>query len=74
MGYLRQWLTALISLEGVVWKIEYRNVVSLIIYKVKLMEQDVRLSCVWRSCRLKRIFYEAEIKKETEVSFMFIHQ
>lgn len=45
MGYLRQWLTALISLEGVVWKIEYRNVVSLIIYKVKLMEQDVRLSC-----------------------------
>lgn len=24
---------------------EYRNVVSLIIYKVKLMEQDVHLSC-----------------------------
>lgn len=74
MGYLRHWFTALISLERDVWKIEYRNVVSLIIYKVKLMKQDVHLSCVWRSCRLKRTFYEAEMKKETEVSFMFIHQ
>lgn len=74
MGYQCCWLTALISIERVVWKIEYRSVESLIIYKVKLMKQDMRLSCVWTSYKVKRTFYEAEMKKETEVSFMFIHQ
>ena len=46
----------------------------LLLYKVKLMKQDVRLSCVWTSYRQRSNFCDAEKKKETEVSFMFIHQ
>lgn len=74
MGYQCCWLIALISIKRDVLKIEYRSVESLIIYKVKLMKQDVRLSCVWTSYRQRSNSCEAEKKKETEVSFMFIHQ
>lgn len=74
MGYQCCWLIALILLEGDILKIEYRRVESSIIYKVKFMKQDVHLSCVWTSYKVKRTFCEAEKKKETEVSFMFIHQ
>ena len=38
----------------------------LLLYKVKFMEQDMRLSCVWTSYKVKRTFNEAEMKKETE--------
>lgn len=74
MGYQCCWLTALISIKRVVWKIEYQSTESLITYKVKFMKQDVHLSCVWTSYKVKRTLCEAEKKKETEVSFMFIHQ
>ena len=46
----------------------------LLLYKVKLMKQDVHLSRVWMSYGQRSNSCNAEKKKETEVSFMFIHQ